>query len=262
MPIVLIIVAGILFIAQRGYRRHILRRVSYAFSTGRVLFAQEEPFQLITTLANPTRLFIPYIHTREPLPEGVKLLGDYRLGSAEYGTEARLIHKAYLLPRSAVTCRVSACVEKRGQYIFSHAWLHGGDFLGLSEGMEKAPRNTEIVVYPNPADNANIKPSLDNFLGDISVRRFILHDPMLTTSYREYTGREPLKSISWLHTARLHKPMVKVFDYTAEISVSILVNIDAENEENIERCYALAHTVCKYMEEAKINYDVRCEGWK
>ena len=43
---------------------------------------------------------------------------------------------------------------------------------------------------------------LSGFLGDVSVRRFIYEDPVLTTGFREYTGREPMKHISWTQSAR------------------------------------------------------------
>ena len=52
--------------------------------------------------------------------------------------------------------------------------------------------------------------------------------------------------------------MVKKYDYTLEPAVSVLLNIEsaAENcEEEIERCFSLARTVCDTLEERGVQYD-------
>ena len=80
----------------------------------------------------------------------------------------------------------------------------------------------EVVVIPPRCENSNVLRTLGGFLGDISVRRFILEDPLLTVGFREYTGREPMKSISWTQSARVGRPLVKQYDHTVDATVTVL----------------------------------------
>jgi len=136
--------------------------------------------------------------------------------------------------------------------------MSGGDFLGLRETNRQFECVSEIVVMPRPAADAPELKALGNFLGDISVHRFIMEDPVLTLGFREYTGREPQRDISWVQSARMGRIMVKKYDYTLEPSVTVVVNIACGNENPdtalIERCYSLARTVCEQLEEQRIMY--------
>ena len=98
-------------------------------------------------------------------------------------------------------------------------------------------------------------------MGDVSVRRFIMEDPVLTLGYREYTGREPMKMISWSQSARGMGLMVKKYDYTQEPAVSVLLNLESREEdkdlleERTERCFSIARTVCSTLEDRSIQYN-------
>ena len=90
------------------------------------------------------------------------------------------------------------------------------------------------------------------------MRRFIHEDPVLTAGFREYTGREPMRAISWTQSARGLGMMVKIYDHTAQPSVSVLLNADGQGEDlarDLEICYSLARTVCRTLEERGIQYD-------
>jgi len=91
----------------------------------------------------------------------------------------------------------------------------------------------------------------------MSVNRFIMEDPVLTLGYREYTGREPMKMISWSQSARGNGLMVKKSDYTMEPSVAVLLNVDTNvpnKEELLERCFSLTRSVCDLLEQRGIKY--------
>ena len=102
------------------------------------------------------------------------------------------------------------------------------------------------------------KEVLGDFLGDYTVRRFILEDPVLTMGFREYTGREPMKMISWKQSAQRQRLMVKEYDHTIEPVLSILVNTETTCEdcgELLEKAYSLARSVCSNLEAKGISYD-------
>lgn len=136
--------------------------------------------------------------------------------------------------------------------------MSGGDFLGLNERNEYYSYFREVVAVPKAAPEQVIGEVLGGFMGDVSVRRFILEDPVLTLGFREYTGREPMKMISWTQSARGTGLMVKKYDYTVEPAVSVLLNIDSASDDcgdEIERCFSLTRTVCETLEEQGIQYD-------
>jgi hypothetical protein len=254
----LIVIAVIM---QRWYTKNGLKGVSYRFSTSRVLTAPDETFELVTTLTNYTRRFIPYVKIIENLPPGITVhVPDVTLETGFYSNEPLCISKVYLLPKGKWKQHIPVSLPERGRYALQKTWLWGGDFLGLSENSRLITRNAEVVVYPRPLKGAYLQRIMGGFLGDISVRRFIIEDPVLTVGYREYTGREPMKDISWLKSAKTGQIMVKTHDFTTELSVSVVLNVetdidDTEKNESVEKCLSIGHAVCQQLEDAKIKYD-------
>ena len=218
----------------------------------------DEVFDIITELSNGTRRFLPFIGLHEAVPleleihtEGIKT----RVG----GQGLRyMMSTAYLMPRQRLLRRVTASLPARGRYFLRGATLQMGDFLGLQEATEYFSRFSEIVVIPRPLQSPKAMETLGGFLGDVSVNRFIFEDPVLTLGFREYTMREPMKHISWTQTARWGQMMVKNFDHTLELTVTVLLNVQCEGENAhtlVERCFSLSRTVCEELEGRGIQYD-------
>ena len=117
-----------------------------------------------------------------------------------------------------------------------------------------------MIVLPKRLPAPELMNTFGNFLGDMSVRRFILEDPVLTLSFREYTGREPMKDISWPRSMRDGKLMVKQYDYTMELSATVILHTRFEgdfNEEAFERALSITRGVCEQLEQKKIPYNFR-----
>ena len=142
--------------------------------------------------------------------------------------------------------------------MFFHPKVICGDFLGLQETQQEINQFREVVVAPKEWDNLELKEVLGNFLGDYSVRRFIFEDPILTIGFREYTGKEPMKMISWKQSARSQTLMVKEYNHTIEPVISVVLNVETdavEKEELLEKCFSLTRSVCSVLEEQGISYD-------
>ena len=285
----LIIIA---FIVQRWSMKNALKGVEYHCEPSRRLAASGEIFELITTLTNRSFRFIPFIQMTEALPKtAVVHSAGAVVDRSYYSGEAGHVSKVYLMPRSRLVRHVPISIPDRGRYLFMWAVLRGGDFLGLSENYEKLKNSNfnEVVIYPQAAAGDYVSEVVGGFLGDLSVRRFIIEDPVLTVGFKEYTGREPMKAISWPQSARAGRMMVKSFDYTTELSVSVVLNVEisgasetsefaestkpvestefagsieiTESSEKasrlilIENCLSITHTVCRILEDRKIKYD-------
>jgi uncharacterized protein (DUF58 family) len=241
-----------------------LKFVRYSSEATKLLVEPEESFDVVSVTQNLSRLPLSYIELEERLPSGIKIELDSQ--SRYFGfsqqdsdrSEPRLKSSLYLWPRQKVERRIPVSLLKRGRYLLRGAKLQCGDFFGFSKTTRSYDQLSEIVVMPSRADNTPEFTALGNFLGDVSVRRFIMEDPVLTQGFREYSGREPQKAISWKQSARLGRLIVKQYDYTLEPSVTVLLNVHCGNEtvdeELIERCFSLARTVCEALESKRIKY--------
>lgn len=217
----------------------------------------DERFDVVISLENRSRMFIPFLRYKEYLHQGFQVQMDGGLEENSYGGWT-VSGTTWLRPRQAATKYIPVSIPKRGRYRLGELIVSSGDFLGLNEQRRIYNVLREVIVYPKPVSDMKVDEVLGGFLGDISANRFIFEDPVLTLGYREYTGREPMKMISWSQSARSGELMVKKFDYTLEPSVTVLLNVESEDEnqaELAERCFSVARTVCSRLEDKGIKYD-------
>lgn len=149
------------------------------------------------------------------------------------------------------------CAGQRGRYVLEPLQLIGGDLLGLKTQSRTERGFHELVVPPRECDLPELDGLMGGFLGGISVNRYLYEDPILTAGYREYTSGDPMRAISWKQSVRGRGLMVKKFDYTTEPRVVVLVHADSSRytqPERVERCYSMARTVCRMLEEKAVSY--------
>lgn len=224
-----------------------------------------EPGEIVTWTAvveNHSSLPVLFARLWQHFPADAQITGDPKwieshrtVSFQQWHTEERMS----LMPHRQCARSVSFSFEKRGAYSVGNYRLSAGDLLGVSE-IGRNGTGHEIVVMPHRSDNAGAIQALGGFLGDISVRRFILEDPILTVGFRDYTGREPMKAISWTRTAMTGSLQVKQYDHTAEQIVVVLLNVEGGTGEILEECFRLTRTVCETLERKKISYAFRTNG--
>ncbi len=274
MIILLILFALILFLVERYYLQNGLSRIYYDVSVSQALLEPEEEFIIRSTIENHKPLFLPYLSMEESLPYEIQISETEQVDrdstglqvftnttSAQYEQirNAYLKSSFYLMPNQKFTREVRASLPCRGRFLFRGCNLHGGDFLGLSDSDRSFPTTREVVVMPKRAPIPDIGRLVGDFLGDLSVNRFIFEDPMLTIGFSEYTGREPLRDISWSQTARMGRPMVKNYDHTVDLSLTILLNVQSANsnpddDQAVETCISMVRSLCETLEEQHIKY--------
>ena len=164
-----------------------------------------------------------------------------------------------LMPRQRCRRSLRFSLTKRGSYTLGKYRLSAGDLLGFAEE-STGGEGQELVIMPDRSRDLKMLQALGGFLGDISVRRFILEDPILTIGFRDYTGREPMKAISWTRTAVTGTMQVKQYDHTAEQNVVVLLNVEGGSEQDLEECFRLTRSVCEELERKKIPYAFRTNG--
>ena len=214
-----------------------------------------EPFHLEVTLKNKSRRIIPFLRVEENFADAMtpQLFTTTQTARGSHHVE----FTAWLRPGQTAVYKIPLTISKRGRYVLQQFQLYSGDFLGLKEQVRFCGTFHEVVAVPEEFPVEALSDLFGGFLGDVSVNRFIIEDPVLTLGYREYTGREPMKMISWTQSARSNSLMVKKYDYTVEPSVSVVLNTDCGGPavpELLETCFSIARSVCSMLENRNLKY--------
>lgn len=216
-----------------------------------------EEFLITTTVTNYGYRTLPFIRLEEVFPSSLQIPGneDIPTNGLSY-IHTSLLH---IRGRQKITRTVQASLPQRGSYHLEGCRFYSGDFLGLREKFKEYTQREEIVVFPKLMQDTSILNTLSGYYGDFSARRFFTEDPVLVSSNREYTGREPMRSISWMQSARRNELMVKEFDHTMDLSVTILLDVhlhwsEGTHEEHMEYCYSLVRTIAEFLEQKKVSY--------
>ena len=269
---------------------------------------------LTLTLRNASRLPLSFVRWRVPLPEGLVpcdegqacpgdgaagaddgpadgVAGNGTTGDASPRAESspprpvrrELAGTAWLAGGQTLRRTARVRVERRGTFWLRDATVYGGDFLGVADHPRDVELACELVAYPRRSANAALERAASGLVGDVSVRRFVFEDPVLTAGVREYTGREPLRAVNWKQSARAGRLMANVYDHTAQAQASVLVNVaprrgddtlpvgtrgdvgrawrswarSRREGEDVEACLEAARTLCEALERRGVTYDLR-----
>ena len=212
-----------------------------------------EGFDLILTVGNAGRMWLPFVRLREKLPPEI-LPQDLSAAEKEPLGGHSVSFTAWLAPGKQQTFRLPVRIEQRGRYLLPPMMVAAGDFLGIEEEEHPYPLFREVVIPPKEAPETAVNQVLGGFLGDVSVRRYLYEDPVLIAGFHEYSGHEPMRSISWSRSLRSNSLMVKNYDHTAESSVTVLLDVAECTDALLERCCSLTRTVCRLLEDAGTEY--------
>ena len=259
----LILIAGLIFWVERKWSLYVNRSVSFSGKCDRIL---AEPDQIVTwtdTVCVNGNLPIPYaqIIQRFPYPCNLEESPEWiRKYCVKITSHWRVDHSASLLPGASRDFSVRFSVPKRGRYSMGDSVLWAGDIMGFREQNIQRDVSNILVIAPRRYSRQPVLDAVGGFLGDMSVRRFIMEDPILTVGFREYTGHEPMKAISWKRTASSGALQVRQYDHTAEQHMVVLLNVEDGTDEQLEECFSIARTVCEALERRKLPYGFKTNG--
>ena len=243
-------------------RREDLRHLHVSFDLDTRLVEPGEKVYLRYTVYNTSPWPLLYAGLTLRLDPVFQVFGDedwMRRHAVVDFTGTRVDHHFYLLPHRKFSGKLCFCVKERGLFDFGKYYLESGDFLGLRPVMRSNEVGLRIICTAKTCETPAFE-TLGGELGNVSVRRFILDDPSLLVGYRDYTGREPMKQISWNQTAKTGRLMVRQNDHTTDRIAMVIVNMDPSHPPYMERCLELTRTVCEKLEAARIPYALQSNG--
>ncbi len=217
-------------------------------------------FLVFSTVQNHSRFRTPAIRIEEHFPRSLNVLESEQFNVKTISEEHRIYYSTVTLRRRQQIKRsLRASISERGEYVFTYADFHAGDFLGFWENDYRIENDRRIVIYPPRLEGAGIPKAFTNEIDQIALQKQFLEDPISVRGYRDYTGREPMKNISWKQSAVHNTLIVKQFDPVW--AQSLLIVLDTEYHGNFDRynamleyCYSLTRTVCEMLEQRQIGY--------
>ena len=262
---ILFILLFIILAVRKAERNWVSFAINALQAKGKCDCVVAEPGQLVTwsaTVENHSHRPVSFVRLIEKFPNQADVVME-EAWLQKHRKECMLSwiceNRMSIPAHSSVTRYMTLRFPCRGAYKIGEYDLSAGDFLGLQErGRYGLPET--LVVIPERSEQRAAIDALGGFLGDISVRRFIMEDPVLTVGFQDYSGREPLRDISWIRTAATGTLQVKRYDYTSERHVVVILNVEDAQDESLEECLRLTRTVCEKLEQEKIPYGFRTNG--
>lgn len=256
-----LLVVALIFALERYSIEHCFDDLFYTVKPEKTIVECGENFGIRTTIENRGRLPALFIRLREYMPKEIKAtepLGEKTADQTK--TDTVIEQTLYLLPGRQAQRNASFHIDTRGRHLTGSARMTCGDLLGIKRETKQCGSPIELIVYPKPLDMKYIEPAFGAYLGAISVRRFIMPDPIQTAGFREYTGYEQQKDISWPQSLKRGTLMVKQYDYTSDQKVSVIADVENGSHQDIEMCYAAARTICEQLENRHIVYSFACDA--
>ena len=233
-----------------------LKKIGFSYIPSVDRTEPDMPLSLTVTLANHSLLPATYLRSRITCPLEITLADGIEAYAGRYTTTVYSVYR--LWGRQKLQRKLPVTLHSRGVHVFGDTELLRGDFLGFTTRQETYPAYHEVLVYPHALDSAPLREALGTYCGDTIARRHLIRDPIITMGVREYSGREPMKTISWSQSARRGELMVREFDYTRDLSCTVLLatnGLDPTDAETLDRCCSIARTVCQELTDHGVNVE-------
>lgn len=228
-PIWIMVIVAVLAILQTIYYNHYgLRKVSYTRRFSRERAFEGEQVELVEVLSNDKLLPVPWVRVES------RISGDLQFRRQEnMGLSMDRFHKSlfYLSPFSRITRRHEITCRHRGYYDCSLASIVAGDLFGVAHDRADVMGDARIFVYPAILKPDEMPDTALKWQGDVTVRRWILPDPILVTGIRAYRSGDPQKDVHWRATARTGSLQVKQRDYTVSPRALLVLNCQISDRQ-------------------------------
>lgn len=218
------------------------------------VFEIGEKIEIVSVIENKKPLTISFLKVEEKFPDGFNV--------------DRNIYTLFIMPYQRVIRTYKIFGVKRGLHRIKDVDLELGDFIGFNKSDQNIGIGKSLIILPKKINLKKSITPIGSLSGDVSVKRWIIDDPLMTIGIREYTGNEPQKLIHWPSSVKCNKLMVKNFDFTTDKSVLIVLNIESFkpywksiDSEKIERAISITRAVMEEFEDLKTHYGFQSNAY-
>jgi len=255
MNIIWLVLACFLFIAieTKYYDRVALKGIAYERFFTEKTVTEGDRAEIVEVLQNRKLTPVPWLRVESRISSALRFKSQDNLD-----IDMEQFHRSifFLSGFSRITRRHEIACLRRGYYTLTQNTVTAGDLFGIVEKREDLPCEAALYVYPSVLSQDELPWQALKWQGDVTVRRWILPDPVLVGGVREYRPGDPQKDIHWAATARTGQLQVKVRDFTVSARVLILLNaqisedlwgvMNAAQQAVIERGVKIAATLADW----------------
>lgn len=268
MLILIVLMAAVFFLlTEYGWFKKRYAELRFQSTLSSKLVEPGEPVVLNDEVTNTGKRFSTFVRIIEHMPNQAEIIPDKNIPEnliSKFATSFFLNISFNLNPKVKRAFHIRFTLKNRGKHFFATKELCVGDFFGLKEKNHFIKSEDFVAVLPKQIISPENLQILSGFLGEISVKRFIMEDPVLTIGFNDYTGREPMKQISWTRSAVAGELKVRQYDYTVNESTTIVMNLSCGTTDDIESVFSTVRVVAEQLEQRKIPFglitNTRLEG--
>jgi len=206
------------------YRFFSLKGVTYRRFFDRHHAFQGDEIALVEVIENKKLLPLPWVRIESIIDPSLVFLKytDLKIRYGKY-------HNSFfhLGPYKRIRRTHQIRCTKRGYYESGIVSLTCGDLFPSRDQLRHyPPEGKGILVYPRPARISDIPMDCRKWIGDLTVRRWIVPDPFLARGVRDYLPGDPMNRINWKTSARQNALQVHTMDASVDPRLLILLNIN------------------------------------
>jgi uncharacterized protein (DUF58 family) len=253
VAVILAIVILLLEIVRAVWTRNGLRGVHYrrALERDRMTWGEEIPATI--EVWNRKRLPLAWLRAEDAASPGVIV----RERSPVIGVDgSRVLRNAWTLaPFERVTRHFHVGGERRGVYEIGPVELAVGDLFAREAATERRPELTRFLVRPRVVATDAFH-RRDRWGGVDRALAGLAEDPSRFAGIREYAPGDPVRRVHHRASARLGRPVVKVFEPSRDREVLILLDLQMKagplwdtllDEDAVEGLFVVAASLARSL---------------
>ncbi|WP_117149298.1 DUF58 domain-containing protein [Paraliobacillus zengyii] len=248
---VIVVTIGFIYLQSSLYQRWGLTKITYHRKFNKLAVFEGQVVELIDQIANEKILPLPWVRLESKINRHLAIKQ-----TEDHVSEDKQFHRTLFsfLPYQKITRRHEVTCLKRGVYALQTVSLATGDLFGFQEKFKQFNTDAVLTVYPKLLELEELSLPVHSFLGEQSVKRWIMDDPFMKIGTRTYQESDPIHSVNWKASARTNQLQVNMHDYTADHYVMIYLNVDQsddiklpiENEQLFEQSITYAASIAHY----------------
>lgn len=228
-----LILTAVLVAQYQVYKQLGLKNIEYKLTIGSDEAFEGEEIEIVEEISNNKWLPLPWMRSEICCSRWLAFYGNSQ--NVAKDAQKGFVAGVFMLKGHQKLRRVwKVKLEKRGVFTIEDITLSVSDLFGLTKPSCMIKIKEQICVLPSPCEMEIPELSKEQFIGENTVRRFILPDPFLISGAKEYTGREPMNRIHWAQSARTGGLMVYNNEFSTERRMLIVFNLQRmEADENV-----------------------------
>lgn len=189
------------------------KKLSYGVQTDKNVYEIGEEITLTPVIENRKILSIPFLNVTEYYGEKF--------------SESQNTYHLFVMPLQRITLEHKIHGKERGLHTLDGAQLKMTDLLGFHNKFLEKAINQEVIILPRRKNIRELIMPFDSLHGAVSVKRWIVDDPLMLRGVREYTGRESQRYIHWPSSLKHQRILVKQFDFTTDRSAMVFLSMES-----------------------------------